>query len=54
MRAEYGITANEQAVIGSTPLKNVLVEQELEGQKYQGVELIVASKQTGGLEYRTR
>ncbi len=50
MEKRYGITANGEAVKGSDSIRKYLTEREMEGQKYLGVDLIVASEQTGGLE----
>jgi len=48
MTKEYGINANGQAVKTEQKAKGLFTRQEQGGIKYMGLDLIIASKQTGG------
>ncbi|MBI5390234.1 hypothetical protein HZB02_01995 [Candidatus Woesearchaeota archaeon] len=54
MAANYGVTANSEAVMGNRKIGNLFVKHEVPGeaeQTYMGLDLIIASKQTGGFGY---
>ena len=50
MRNQYGVTANNTAVKDTAPVRDYFTERTAPDQKtrFQGVDLIIASKQTGG------
>ena len=50
MNGEYGITANGTAVPKEAPVLEHFSERTAENVKYFGIDLIVGSKQTGGIE----
>ena len=53
MKGQYGITVNDTAVIGADPIRQYFTERTAgagdAAQTYLGVDIIVASKQTGGM-----
>ncbi|MBI4441023.1 hypothetical protein HY639_02545 [Candidatus Woesearchaeota archaeon] len=50
MAKQYGVTVNDAAAKPEAPVKDYFTERTIEGQTYQGADITVASKQTGGLE----
>ncbi len=51
MKRGYGLTVNGEARLGKDKSLLYFTEKTMKGNTYMGLDLIVASKQTGGAEY---